>query len=444
MKKIFKISMATLLILVIISIAACNGGELFLSKTSLTLEVGASETITASATKDGGAAENVTWSSDKPDVASVSNGTITGVKKGTATIKATLGDKSVNINVTVKDTLGDYKTSKKTELDNYAGAKSQTNYTAAKWTELQSALNTGKTAINNAVSTAAVDTALTNAKNAIDAVSVKVAASIEFGEVSGTVTETEPVTTSVYGQAAADFDTTAYRYVDASLAKGDTEYSNVRFEISIDTPGALQLFAKDTDNNWYNVIVTGWGPAEGFPIADATTRFYIVGLQAGTHEITMKLVDVNNGNSAIITKTEQVTVIKPFSIEIGDISGTVTETQSVETIGAQAAAFDKTQYPHVDISLHKGVETYTNLRFTVSVDTAGAVQLFAQDTDGNWWNAVESGWGPPEGFAVADATTRFYLVGTKPGTHTITIKLINVSNGNTILTETAEVTVVSE
>lgn len=428
-----------LAVLMTLSITAC-ASNLYLSKTSVTLEAGASETVTASTKEGGDKAEGVTWTSDKPEVATVDGGKITGVAKGTAVITAALNGKSVTVNVTVNDTLGDYKASKKTELDTHAAAKIEADYTAAKWTELQNAVTAGKTAIDSAADSAAVDTALTAAKNAVDAVSTKVPASIVLGAVSGTVAESQPVATSAYGHAPV-FDNSAYPYVDASLIKGDADYSHVRFMVSVNTADAVQLFARDTANNWYNVVITGWGPAEGFPIADATTRFYVVGLKAGTHTVTMQLIDINNDN-VLISETAQITVIKPLSIEMGAVSGTITETQAVATTAAQAAAFDETKYRHVDISLHKGVATHTNVRFTVNVDTAGALQLFAQDTNGKWWNAVESGWGPPEGFAVADATTRFYVVGIKPGTHTVTISLVDVGNANSVIqTKTAEVTV---
>lgn len=441
MKKVKSIVMAAvLIILAALAVTAC-AGNLYLSKTDITLEADASETVVASTKQGGAKAEGVVWSSADAQIATVSDGKITGVSKGATVIKAALGGKSVNVNVKVNDTLGDYKAAQKTALDAYAAEKGQGNYVADKWTEIQNALAAGKTAIESAADTAAVDTAVTSAKAAIDAVAAKAPARIEIGDVSGIITETQPVTTNVYGQAAA-FSPADYKYADISLGKGDTEYSNVRFDVSIDTAGAIQLFAQDTSQNWYNVLVTGWGPAEGFPIADATTRLYAVGLKAGTHTVTIKLVDVNNGGSVILTETAEITVVKPFSIEIGDISGAVTETQAVATTGGQAASFDSANYSYADITLHKGEAEYTNVRFQAGTDTPAALQLFARDTNGKWWNVMETGWGPAEGFSVADATTRFFAVGLKAGTHTVTIKLLDVKNaGSVILTETAQITV---
>ena len=75
-----------------------------LNKTSLTLEVGQEETLTATVTPSGTA---VTWTSSDNTVASVDNGKVTAKKAGTATITATAGGKSATATVTVTDSGGD-------------------------------------------------------------------------------------------------------------------------------------------------------------------------------------------------------------------------------------------------------------------------------------------------------------------------------------------------
>src|SRR5580704_8033463 len=71
----------------------------------LALAVGKSEHLTAGATAAGKDVPGVPlkWSSDKPDVATVSaTGDVMGVKKGKANLSATAGDKSAKLAVTVK------------------------------------------------------------------------------------------------------------------------------------------------------------------------------------------------------------------------------------------------------------------------------------------------------------------------------------------------------
>lgn len=70
---------------------------------SLTLTVGGTETLTATVAPGNATNKNVTWSSDKDTVATVSNGTVTAVGVGNATITVTTedGSKTATCNVTV-------------------------------------------------------------------------------------------------------------------------------------------------------------------------------------------------------------------------------------------------------------------------------------------------------------------------------------------------------
>lgn len=69
--------------------------DITLDKT--TAEIKAGETVTLIATP----AEGVTWTSDNTAVATVENGVVTGVAEGSATITATLGEKTATCTVTV-------------------------------------------------------------------------------------------------------------------------------------------------------------------------------------------------------------------------------------------------------------------------------------------------------------------------------------------------------
>ena len=76
-----------------------------LTKTTLTLETGASETLTASIAPKDATNQKVSWKSDKPEIATVdASGKVTGVKAGTATITVTTedGGKTATCQVTVK------------------------------------------------------------------------------------------------------------------------------------------------------------------------------------------------------------------------------------------------------------------------------------------------------------------------------------------------------
>ena len=75
-----------------------------LDQAELALYTGQSETLTATVTPNDATNPNVTWSSDRSDVATVDNGVVTALGEGEATITATAADgsgKSANCKVTV-------------------------------------------------------------------------------------------------------------------------------------------------------------------------------------------------------------------------------------------------------------------------------------------------------------------------------------------------------
>ena len=60
-----------------------------LNKTATSIQVGGTETLTATISPTDAANKKVTWKSDKPEIATVAEGKVTGVKAGTAIITVT-------------------------------------------------------------------------------------------------------------------------------------------------------------------------------------------------------------------------------------------------------------------------------------------------------------------------------------------------------------------
>lgn len=76
---------------------------LSLNKTSLSLVTGGTETLSATVTPSNATNKTVTWSSSNTSVATVSNGKVTAVGAGTATITAKAGNKSATCSVAIKN-----------------------------------------------------------------------------------------------------------------------------------------------------------------------------------------------------------------------------------------------------------------------------------------------------------------------------------------------------
>lgn len=72
-----------------------------LNKTELPLNVGATETLTATVAPDNATNKAVTWTTDNAEVATVADGVVTAVAEGTATITATTADGSFTASCTV-------------------------------------------------------------------------------------------------------------------------------------------------------------------------------------------------------------------------------------------------------------------------------------------------------------------------------------------------------
>ena len=72
-----------------------------LNKTSTSITVGGTETLTATVKPDNATDKSVTWTSSNTDVASVDKGVVTAVAVGEATIMAKAGDKTATCAVTV-------------------------------------------------------------------------------------------------------------------------------------------------------------------------------------------------------------------------------------------------------------------------------------------------------------------------------------------------------
>ena len=78
-----------------------------LNRTSASLKLGGTLTLTATVKPDNATDKSVTWSTSDSEVATVNNGVVTALKIGTAIITAKAGEKSATCTITVKSTVSD-------------------------------------------------------------------------------------------------------------------------------------------------------------------------------------------------------------------------------------------------------------------------------------------------------------------------------------------------
>ena len=93
----------------------------------------------------------------------------------------------------------------------------------------------------------------------------------------------------------------------------DLGYDRVLIRVDVSDKDNLQLKATDTQSQEWDVSQVGyWGPPTGFAISndyDVTTTFKATAKKAGSYTITMNLVDLDNNEAVLTTKTITVKVI---------------------------------------------------------------------------------------------------------------------------------------
>lgn len=132
------------------------------------------------------------------------------------------------------------------------------------------------------------------------------------------------------GVIGSYFNTTYINPIEISLLKGSIDYQNVRVVVEGVTNGGIQLIVLDTNGDWVDIVQTGWGPSDGFVLADSATPVYVVANTVGTYDMTIKLINVTD-NTVLASTTakitagdmgdeDSITVLRPFTL-VGAFDG---------------------------------------------------------------------------------------------------------------------------
>lgn len=218
--------------------------------------------------------------------------------------------------------------------------------------------------------------------------------------------------------------------------------------VRVAAPGAddIQLWAKDSNGNWHDINLVGWGPSTGFPIMPGhQTDVYVIATApfvADSNPINLELIDITgdyyypSSTDPIVDQTEFINVHSTY-----DFAYTV---PSLILDGVDAVM--DVYFATVDV----GQLGFDNIRFRFTVTSApdgGNVQFSAIDSENNLYNATNTGfWGPSTGFdlpAYYSETTEWTLNFSHPGTYEISFELIEAPDGAVIagITKTQEIEV---
>ena len=245
-----------------------------LNQTTLELKAGNTATLTATVSPEGATNKDVTWTSDKPEIAAVEGGKVTAVNEGTAIITAKAGDKTATCTVTVTkaDVAVESVTLDKTSLD----LKTGDNTTLTATVNPESATNKDVTWISDKPEIAAVEGGTVTAK--AEGTATITVTTIDGGKIATCKVTVTPKTVPVSGiqvQGAA------------SIYVGDT----------------TKLTATITPDGASNKAVTWDSQNKG--IATVDQQGNVKALKAGTATITATAQDGSGISGSCVVTVQQ-------------------------------------------------------------------------------------------------------------------------------------------
>ena len=240
-----------------------------LNKTSTSIYVGSYETLVATVTPSDASNKNVTWSSSNTNVATVdSNGKVTGIKAGTATItvKTNDGNKTASCTVTVKNVAA-------TEISLNTNNKTLEKGSTFNLTATISPKNT----TNKTITWTSSNTSVATVSSSGVVTAVKKGSAVITAKTSNGMTATCNVTVKVSVTGVT------LNKTSANVNVGDN----------------LTLVATVSPSDANNIAVT-WTSSNS-NIASVDSNGKVTGIKAGTATITVKTNDGNKTASCTVT-----------------------------------------------------------------------------------------------------------------------------------------------
>jgi hypothetical protein len=230
------------------------------------------------------------------------------------------------------------------------------------------------------------------------------------------VTETVNITVREYVPMAVSSDVPVFKVgkqqeYEVSTVANDDAGRMVRAYFEIPSAASVEYY-EVADGNWYP-LGNEYGPAGGFPVADATSKFRAVFSEAGTYNVTVVFKEVGT-DAVVATYDMEVTVEEYVPMEITadlpEFTAGVPQTFTIGTI----ANDDAGRMVRAHFTLPEGV--------TVEYQEGG---------EGEWIPLVDV-FGPAEGFPLGDITTTFRGTFAAAGEYTATVVFKEVGTGEVL------------
>ena len=250
-----------------------------------------------------------------------------------------------------------------------------------------------------------------------------------------------PTISSTLPSFSPAFTGTTVDYVVTTVAN---DYANAPVRVFFKLANAAQasditLQYEATPGNYLPLTINGagegsFGPAGGFPLADASSNFKATATAPGTYTYTMSLYNVNT-NDTLATATESIVVVDY-------VDPTIESTLDGQTVNISVST------PYV-VTTTAGSEAGTLVKGFFKLENP------AQASDVNISYEVSAGvfapltltngtvsFGPNTGFPLADASTNFKVTFDAVGIYNYKLYLYEVATNDTLATSTESVTVV--
>lgn len=268
---------------------------------------------------------------------------------GEKTVTVTHSGKSVTFKINVVDLVA-LKTSAINELNAYCEDKF---YSPTNAELINTKKESGRTAINAATNSSAVNAALASAKEDID--TVKAVVSTVDISIGNSIKAFEQVQFTI---------TTTAENADGVMVIGTGLFSDPTAILKIE-------YLEVKNNTWYEMPVDGiFGVATGFPLTNATSTFRVTFAVAGTYEFTTNMVAV-----------EDETVLCSDTIEI--VVGGVDETK-VTAVKSEEELVTALANAEIDtIALTEDITVNSKLVISRSVQIIGNNHTLRSNLKGN-------------------------------------------------------------